>query len=205
MWTGIILAGGPNRRMNGASKALLRFGEETLLQRQVKEMKSVCEEVIVVSNDPKPLLRILDRDVRIITDFYASKGPLVGMHAGFTLASNPHVWAVGCDMPFISARAAEVLREKVTQGCHAAVPMINGGVYPLHAVYNRACVEQVIKLIERGETSASSLLKEVYWGEVTDSAFINRGIDLKFIKNINTSTDYQDLLKQMEQGEQLAL
>ena len=52
MLTGAILAGGDNRRMNGEAKALLTFGAEKLIQRQIRQMREICSEMIVVTNHP---------------------------------------------------------------------------------------------------------------------------------------------------------
>lgn len=195
MWTGLILAGGPNRGMNGSAKGLLRFGGEALIQRQVREMKTVCSEVIVVTQDPQPLLPLLERDVRVITDYYPSNGPLVGMHAGFALASYELIWTVGCDMPFISAKAATVLRENLHEGFQAAVPVIKGGVYPLHAVYKKSCVEHAVNRIERGNASAAAFLSDLCWVDVWDTVFESHGVDMRFVKNINSREEYREALE----------
>ena len=123
MLTGVILAGGANRRMKGESKALLPFGGQPLVVRQVDRMRILCDEVIVVTNDPRPYLPILDRSVRIITDFFAGHGPLGGMHAALSLAKHTSVWVVGCDMPFVSSKAAELLWNRKRDGFEAVVPL----------------------------------------------------------------------------------
>ncbi len=51
MITGVILAGGLNRRMGGRLKALLPVQGQPLLLRQLKEMSSICKQVIVVTNE----------------------------------------------------------------------------------------------------------------------------------------------------------
>jgi molybdopterin-guanine dinucleotide biosynthesis protein A len=198
MLSGIILAGGPNRRMGGVSKGLLRFGGETLVELQVREMRRLCEELIVVTDDPMPYLRILDRNVRIITDFYKAKGPLVGMHAGLMLASHPQAWIVGCDMPYVSADAARLQRETLRTGGQAAVPHVNGGLYPLHGLYERSCAQAAAKLIEHGETSATSLLKQVAWKEVKESSFAERELSIRFVANVNAKEDYERIRDEFE-------
>ncbi|MCZ8515254.1 molybdenum cofactor guanylyltransferase [Paenibacillus filicis] len=106
--SGVILAGGKNRRMGGSHKALLPFHQEKLVHRQIRRLKQVCTEIILVTNDPKTFLPLVDSDVRIITDYYSGKGPLGGMHAGLSLANHVNVWLIGCDMPFISPQAAKL-------------------------------------------------------------------------------------------------
>lgn len=193
------MAGGPNRRMGGESKALLPIGEGTLIERQVREMRKICSEIIVVTDNPRAYLRILDRDIRIITDFYHQKGPLIGIHAGLMLSTKPRSWIVGCDMPYINAKAAELLREAMRSegGAQAAVPNVNGGVYPLHGLYDRSCAEAAVKLIEQGETSASALLRDVDWREVPDRIFTEAGVPLNFVMNINNKQDYEEVVHEL--------
>src|SRR5690554_547005 len=109
MLTEVILAGGKNSRMGGQKKALLSFSHERLIERQIRILQRRCNEVIVVTNEPRTLLPILGDTVRIITDFISGKGPLSGMHAAFTLSKNADLWVVACDMPFISLNAADLM------------------------------------------------------------------------------------------------
>lgn len=108
--SGVILAGGRNRRMGGSPKALLSYHREKLIHRQIRVMRTICEEVILVTNEPRLYLPIVDRDVRILTDSYAGQGPLGGMHAALSLARCDNVWIIDCDMPFVSSRAARLMR-----------------------------------------------------------------------------------------------
>lgn len=195
MLTGLILAGGPNTRMNGDPKALLPFGGGALIERQIKVMRQVCREVIVVTREPAPLLRLLDDEVRIITDFFGGKGPLAGMHAGFSLAKHGQIWVVGCEMPFLSARAAELLLKSMTNGWDAALPLVNESLYPLHAVYDKACAGPIAALLEQGEYRLSELLKPLHWLGIPESAFIDKGVDPRFIVSIDTCEDYQQALR----------
>ncbi len=73
---GVILAGGRNRRMGGSPKAILPYRQEKLIHRQIRVLRTICEEVILVTNEPKLYLPIVDRDVRILTDSYTGHGTL---------------------------------------------------------------------------------------------------------------------------------
>ncbi|KRE45931.1 molybdenum cofactor guanylyltransferase [Paenibacillus sp. Soil724D2] len=191
MLTGVILAGGANRRMNGELKALLPFGGQPLIVRQVDRMKILCDEIIVVTNDPKSYLPILDRSVRIITDFHTGYGPLGGMHAGLSLAKHSSVWVVGCDMPFISYKAAELLWNRKREGIEAVVPLVSGKLVPLHGIYDRECKTKILPLLGKGETRISALLEHIFWSELGDEYLQKNGVDLKFISSIKTMEDYE--------------
>ncbi|TXK76596.1 molybdenum cofactor guanylyltransferase [Paenibacillus sp. N3.4] len=151
MLSGVILAGGENRRMRGELKALLPFGGKPLIARQIDIMREICDEIIVVTNEPKPYLSVVDRSVRIITDFYVGQGPLGGMHAALSLAKHASIWVVGCDMPFISSKAAQLLLQRKLDGFEAVVPLVAGQMYPLHGIYDQACASHIGPLLQLGE------------------------------------------------------
>lgn len=52
--TGIVLAGGRSARL-GTDKALLRLGDETLLERAVSALRPPCRKIIVVSDPRSPV------------------------------------------------------------------------------------------------------------------------------------------------------
>lgn len=191
MLSGVILAGGANRRMNGELKALLPFGGKPLIVRQIDCMREICDEIIVVTNDPKPYLNKVDRSVRIITDFFMGQGALGGMHAALSLAKNASVWVVGCDMPFISSKAAQLLWQRKRDGFEAVVPLLADQLHPLHGIYDRVCASRIVPLVQQGETSVSALLKRVFWSELGDRFLLENGIDLNFVSHIKTLEDYE--------------
>lgn len=198
MVSGAILAGGENRRMNGKVKALLPFSGQLLIERQIDLMRAVCDEIIVVTNNPHLFLPVLDRSIRIITDFYPSKGPLSGMHAALSLASHPDVWIVGCDMPFISPQAANSMCEKKKEWkCDAVIPFIDGRTYPLHGVYHKSCADAVSALLLSGEYRLSEMLRMIYWQEATETFFTEKGIGLDFVLSVNNQEDYSKALEKV--------
>ncbi|MDF2924123.1 MAG: hypothetical protein K0R57_3037 [Paenibacillaceae bacterium] len=196
MITGAILAGGQNRRMEGQVKALLPFSGELMIERQIKYLKMMCDEVIVVTNQPNVFLPVLDRSVRIITDYFPSKGPLSGMHAALSLARNQDVWIVGCDMPFISPQAAQLSWElKKTLKCDAVVPVIDGKTHPLHGLYSKNCADAISALLLSGEYRVMEMLRMIYWQEAPEAYFQEQGVDLKFVTNVNNREEYEAALQ----------
>jgi molybdopterin-guanine dinucleotide biosynthesis protein A len=143
MLSGIILAGGEGLRMGGENKSLLMLGNETLLERQIRIMRELCSEIIIVTNTPRSFLRRVDASVRIITDYMPGKGPLSGMHAGLTLSVNQNAWIVGCDMPFLSPKAARLMLLKKKKGIEAIIPWLQESMFPLHGIYDRDCAAHI--------------------------------------------------------------
>ncbi|CAG7642121.1 Molybdenum cofactor guanylyltransferase [Paenibacillus solanacearum] len=198
MLTGVILAGGQNSRMNGENKAFLMLDHMTFIDRQIREMKKHCSEVIIVSSDPAPYLRTLERGIRILTDYYPGKGPLGGMYSGLTLASSDRVWVAGCDMPYISDAAAQLMLARLDEGIDAVLPWIDHQLYPLHGVYHRRCAQPIRALLEQGEVTFPPLLKQLIWCEMPEGEFLKNQIDPRFVIAIKTPEDYEQAVSYSE-------
>lgn len=194
--TGAILAGGSRGGMSGVERALLAVGGERLIERQIKEMRKLCAEIIVVANEPKPLFGVLDGNVRIITDYFAAGGPLSGMHAALRLARHSPVWVVGGDMPFVSAEAArELIAAGKTQG-DAVIPIVRGRPVPLHGIYDKACAETAGKLLARGAFGWATYLGEITWQGVSfEDTSSAAGLD--FSCSIGRREEYEQAMRRL--------
>jgi molybdopterin-guanine dinucleotide biosynthesis protein A len=196
MLTGLILADGPNQRLGGKLKALLPFAGDTLIQNQIREMNKICDELIVVTQEPKSFYRIVDLNVRIITDYFPDKGPLSSLHAGFSLAQYPEIWVVSSEMPFLSARAAGLLWKRKRDGFDAVIPIVNEVAYPFHGIYDQSCAAKAFALLSKGEASVEALLKEIQWSEFSGKTLEENGIDLRFLFRIDTHEEYNEAILQ---------
>ncbi len=102
---GLVLAGGLARRMGGGDKALLRIGDETILERVLGRFSPQCEQVILNANgDPS---RFAPFHLPVIADDIPDfAGPLAGILAGLDWAAKntPDIeWiaSVPGDCPFV--------------------------------------------------------------------------------------------------------
>lgn len=195
MLSGVILAGGENRRMNGRVKALLPFEDSTFLQVQLREMKKVCAEVLVVTNQPDLFSFALDEQVRVIWDRTPGLGPLGGMEAAFDEVRQRDVWIVGCDMPFLSGEVAQALAELRTRSSYdAVIPVIKGKIQPLHAIYHRDSGKGISRLLQKGMRQVKHFLDSIHCCYVEETFFENRSLPVQFAENVNTPEDYQKIL-----------
>lgn len=136
MLSGVILAGGKGTRMGGRNKALLTVGGLTLIERQLAAMERLCPDIVIVANDPAPLANVIGGRCRIVADVHPGCGPLGGMHAAFPHCRHEAVWVVGCDMPFLSGRAAlRMLGIWEKEAADAVVPTDGAMLHPLHGIY----------------------------------------------------------------------
>lgn len=186
--------------MEGSHKALLPFHGEIMVQRQIRLMREVSDEIILVSNDPKPFLKVLGNTVRIITDYYQGKGPISGIHAALSLAKYQDVWVTACDMPFLSPDAASLMQKSRKQErADAAIPIIGGRPYLLQAIYHKKSADRISKLISRGLCKDEDLLHTIYYVPMTDQDFLRHRLDLRFVMSFDTPQEYQNML-QMEKS-----
>ncbi|HET7627340.1 MAG TPA: molybdenum cofactor guanylyltransferase [Bacillales bacterium] len=188
MVTGVILAGGENRRMGGNMKSFLRFGGETIVERQLRIMKDVCDEVIIVTNRQE---RFSDFGVQVVSDNFPGKGPLAGIEAAFTSAAHEILWIAGCDMPYVSRDAAQILLDSCEKGHHdAAIPVIDGVIHPLFGVYHRRKAAVLKDLLQRDTLKVRAFLDEIDTHYVDGKVFCLHEVDPRFVTNVNTPDEY---------------
>ncbi|WNS40691.1 molybdenum cofactor guanylyltransferase [Paenibacillus sp. MMS20-IR301] len=199
MLTGIILAGGRNSRMQGQNKALLTYEGERFIDRQLKEMHTLCRRIIVVTNDASPYQEELQPEITYIPDIYAGHGPLSGFHAAFTeIGTEGYAWVVGCDSPDISAPAASWMLTRLMEGGYDAVlPVIHGKHQMLHGIYRpERMLPRITERLEAGHYRLSGLLDYMHWLGVDKDELAGAGIHGHFTADIDTPEQYKAWLLQ---------
>ncbi len=193
--TGVILAGGKNKRMKGKPKAFLTFNNETFLERQLKEMQSIAKEIFVIANSDFVYYKQFESSgIRVFSDEYKEIGPLGGFHKGLLEARESYIWLLGCDMPFPSAAAVKWMYKKMQQEkVQAIIPYIYGKYHPLHSLYHVSCLSIVTQMINRKERTLTQLTNFTNCSYLTEETCKKHEIDLKFVTNVNTPEDYVGL------------
>jgi molybdopterin-guanine dinucleotide biosynthesis protein A len=150
-----ILAGGASARM-GHNKALLDFRGKPLIQHQIDVLSLLFEEVIIGANDPAPYLPF---NLRVVPDLLSERCALTGIHALLMGARRPRVFVVACDMPFLNPALIE--RMLATQEPDVIVPESDRGLEPLHAVYDRRCIDAIEESARQGRWKVSDFFASV--------------------------------------------
>jgi len=185
---GIVLCGGKSTRM-GASKALLPFGPETMLQRVVRLLGGVVSPIVVVAAPDQPLPE-LPPQVIVTRDEREGRGPLEGLRAG--LKSLPSTidgaYVTSCDVPLLEgAFVREMLA--FANGYDIAVMEIDGFPHPLSAVYRRAVLPHVEDLLATDRLRPVFLFDRVKTRRVRPDE-ITADPDLRTLRNLNTREEY---------------
>lgn len=149
--TALILAGGDSRRM-GQDKATLVLDGKSLLERVTGTMQAIFPRVIVSVRQPRVSLELPQ-----VCDEVTASGPLAGLIAGLAQAETPWVFAVACDMPFVSPALVVKLAD-FRAGHQAVVPMVGGHPQPLAAFYAASALEAMRTSLASGDLSLRGML-----------------------------------------------
>ncbi|MGH7855910.1 MAG: molybdenum cofactor guanylyltransferase [Candidatus Binatia bacterium] len=153
--TVIVLAGGASTRMK-RPKALLAFGDETLIERVVCRLAPLANRTIVVSAAHVPL-PALPRGVRVVEDTIPLLGPAAGILHGLRATETDLSFVCSCDQPFPSVALGRLLVEHAKES-DLVIPRWHGRLQPLFAVYRRSLLPHFEREIGRGERRLLSLV-----------------------------------------------
>ena len=191
---GIVLCGGRSTRM-GSPKALLPFGDETMLQRVVRLLGSVVSPLVVVAA-PDQSLPELPAAVSVTRDEREGRGPLEGLRAGLKglPATVDAAYVTSCDVPLLVPAFA--LRMIDLMGdADIAVMEIDGFPHPLSAVYRRSTLPHVEKLLAEDRLRPVFLFDAVKTRRVRPEEMISVDPQLLTLRNLNTREDYEQALE----------
>ena len=136
----------------GRDKALLPWGEGTLLDHALRRLRAVTPDVHVLAGAAG---RYHDRGVPVHADVVPGQGPLAGLAAALHAGRPRPVLLLAVDLPLVPvpllARLAEALAE-----ADLVVPVWEAGTEPLCAAYGPACRPAVEAALRAGRRRMTS-------------------------------------------------
>jgi molybdopterin-guanine dinucleotide biosynthesis protein A len=176
----LVLAGGDSRRM-GRPKAWLAVGGTTLLRYVAGRLAPAFSEVIVSFGEPEQLLEPVP--YRVVFDRKVSAGPLAGIESGLVAAKQDVVFAIACDMPYVTPEVAQ-LAVVAARGCDAAIPRVDGRPEPVCGAYARSALPAITAALNEGRFRAADITSdlEVTWLE---------SLDAGLFRSLNTPADLE--------------
>lgn len=184
--TAIVLSGGKNSRMNYKTKAFLKLGEKTFIEKIIEELSDFKERIISCNNFEE-YDQLRDK-ARLINDIYKDKGPIGGIYSSLKAASFDRCLIVAADMPFIDKELVNRLAQQEFFG-EALIPVVNGKVEPLCGVYKKSCIDTIEMMIKEENYKLMNLLKRIsvtYLPIDKEESFLN----------INTPEQYKEVLSE---------
>ena len=188
--TAFVLAGGRSTRM-GADKALLAFGDETLLARALQTVAAAADRVVIVG--PRERYAAFGE---VIEDIYPGCGPLAGIHAALGATETDLNLILSVDMPLMTAEFLKWLLEDARNaGELMVVPDALGGQQPLCAVYRRAVQALAEKALKDGDYKIGHLFSNAPTRHISEAEIVEAGFSPRIFRNVNTNEDFQTLLR----------
>ena len=201
---GVLVAGGAGERLGAdVPKALVVLGGMTLLERALRTLAPVCDDLVVAA--PASVALPLPAGVsalgggapRHVEDLAGARGPLAGMLAGLTAAPFGRSLVLGVDFPLMETAFLAALLERL-DGFQALVPAPAGIAQPVAAAYAPAAVPVLMACHVHGEAAPSRALRSLAV-QFLDDAGLNRlpgGPDCLF--NLNTAADRSEAERRLK-------
>jgi molybdenum cofactor guanylyltransferase len=182
--TALILAGGDSRRM-GQDKAALVLGGKTLLERVTATMQQVFPKVVVSVRQLRSGV-----DTPQVCDEQPASGPMAGLIAGLAQAGTPWVFAVACDMPFVTQDVV-IRLASLRNGFQAVVPMVGGHPQPLAAFYATSTLDAMRGSFAAGDRSMRRVLDKFEVRYVSEAELRAADPQLRSFFDLDTPQDFQ--------------
>jgi len=151
--TGAVLCGGRSTRF-GSDKARHAVAGRTLVERTLDSLAPARERLLV--GRPYPVA-----GVRFVPDLREGLGPLGGLEAALSAASNPWVALAACDLPCLTAGFWRLLCRRAEEGRAVVVGGAGGRLEPLAALYPRSALGPAGARLDRGLLDIQGLLREL--------------------------------------------
>ena len=203
MKTLVILAGGKSSRM-GQDKVLLEIAGRTFIERIFLNALKVFERIIISTDNEDHALKIKSlkafagRDAEIVTDLYASAGPLGGLGSVFESTDVNRFSIISVDVPMADMRVLEALYDRC--GKKAVYLKIGEGrPEPLIAAYDRAAAGDIKAALDEGLNKMRMVFAAEDTDVVTDAELKEQIPELKELdfeqafRNCNTPEEYKDI------------
>lgn len=186
--SGVILAGGHSSRM-GSNKALLPYRGGRFVEAIQRLLHDIFPEVILVTNHPEQYDFL---PCRKVPDLYEGMGVLAGIHSGLYHSSNPAIFAVACDMPYLVEGLIRELAARADSG-GVLIPESPHGLEPLHAVYGKGCLAAIEATLLSGQRRIVSFFDRTHVSKMNVEQVACHDPLFVSFSNINTPRDYYAL------------
>lgn len=186
---GFVLAGGKSSRM-GTDKAFLEFEGQTLLQRTLAAVGTVCDHVAIVGDPVKFGGDVVGREIAIVADIFPGCGPLGGIHAALVASTAELNLMLGVDMPFVSRQLLELLFVVAEPNdALVTVPRAGDRLQPLCAVYRRGFSAVAESALRAGNYKIDAAFSGVKIRVIHTEELATAGFSEQSFFNVNTPQD----------------
>jgi molybdopterin-guanine dinucleotide biosynthesis protein A len=184
--SGVILAGGANKRFGGITKSNIVVGGKTIISGMIRTIEDLFNEIIIVTNRPSEFRELIR--YKIIKDQYLKAGPLGGIHAALKSSSEEAIFVFAGDMPFLNKEIITKQIHEFNKGSYdILIPKVDQFIEPLHGIYRRSVLKDLERFLSEGKTRAvRDFITEVNIGYLK---FPKTETNILAFTNINSPSD----------------
>ena len=181
---GFVVAGGRSSRM-GRDKALLPYGERTLLEHAIAQTRRVTSDVAVLAG---PLRRYEGFGQAVVEDVVCGVGPLGGLYSALLSASvdgRERIFWLAVDLPLVPAEFLASLTSELDRA-DVVMARTDRGLEPLCAAFR---TEPTLARVRKALLGNQLKLTDALDGLLLQSIDATPAMFL----NVNTFGDYERL------------
>lgn len=145
--TGIVLAGGEGRRMNGQDKGWIDIDGLPLIERVLARLQPQVEHCVISAN--RNLERYSRLGLPVVSDDEVYLGPLAGIGKALSTITTDYALIVPTDAPLLPLDLGEQLRN----GLPAPLVLCHDGerLQPLFGLYHRDLATSIQQFLHSGK------------------------------------------------------
>lgn len=184
-YTGVIMAGGKSNRM-GSDKGLMLYNGKPMVQYSIDLLRPFCVEMLISTQNSE----YRQFGLPLIPDEIPNCGPMGGIYSALKASKTDFIIVLACDMPFMSKKTIQSLLKNVDK-FECVIPLINGKLEPLCAVYSKTIIEKIEISIKSGNLAMNRLIME------SKNMLICLKNNINDFQNINTPNELNGLFRQL--------
>ena len=151
IFTGIILAGGQARRMEGQDKGLIELAGCPMVQYVLDALTGQVGQIIINANRTRDIYAHYDCPV-IADEFEGYYGPLAGMASCMRVIKTPFMVTAPCDSPFVPKDLVERLYlQLIRQDADISVAHSGKRIQPVFVLMKVSLLDSMLDFLQAGE------------------------------------------------------
>lgn len=175
----------------GTSKAMLRFGTLTFIERMLREFSDYRDVIVSAASSQQQLPGGIHKE-HLVFDEIEAAGPLEGIRQVLKRAENEYVFICAVDMPFLTVNMVEYLQEFICSDydCYVAEDLTT--LHPLCGLYSKKMLPVIEELLSRNQRKIKLLFDRC------PTKYVPLKYNPKLLQeviNVNTLEEYFRFLK----------
>lgn len=192
--TGVILAGGAGRRMEGQDKGWVKLNGKPFITWTLERLTPQVKNIIVSANRNLDTYRSLGIEVISDESPESYEGPVAGIVRCLEMLETPWACVVPVDAPLIPLQLVATLETACSNGAELILLQIDGRLQPLFGLYSKNLLPSLKAYYQQGER------KLIKWCEQQKPIILCWEDETFYFRNLNSipernqfETDLQDI------------